>query len=339
MIVSPTIEQIAAIAQVSRSTVSRVLNDHPSVRPAVRERVLRVMREQNYAPHAAARSLARSQTNIVGLVIPRTAATIFAEPFFPLVIQGITEACSCQGYFLMLAMVTADLEQDFYSRIVRSRHFDGLIMLSSDLDDPILPQLIKDRVPLVLIGSHPYFQDLSWVDGANSEGAHMAVTHLLELGHRRIATITGPIEMEVSIDRRDGYKRALLEAGLPISSDLIVAGDFTQERGYEAMVRLLSLPQRPTAIFAASDSMAIGALRAIREAGLSVPGDIALVSFDDLPVAGFADPPLTTVHQPVLELGAKAVELLIERIKEPDRAPLHVRLPTRLVVRKSCGAM
>jgi LacI family transcriptional regulator len=339
MTIALTIEQIAVIAQVSRSTVSRVLNDHPSVRPEVRERVLRVMREHNYAPHAAARSLARSQTNIIGLVIPRTAATIFAEPFFPLVIQGITEACSSQDYFLMLAMITADLEQDFYSRIVRSRHFDGLIMLSSDLDDPILPQLIKDRMPLVLIGSHPYFQDLSWVDGANGEGAHMAVTHLLKLGHRRIATITGPIEMEVSIDRRDGYKRALLEAGLPISPELIVAGEFTQESGYRAMTQLLGLPQCPTAVFAASDSMAIGALRAIREAGLSVPEDVALVSFDDLPVAGFADPPLTTVHQPVLELGAKAVDLLIERIKVPERTPVQVRLPTKLIVRKSCGAM
>jgi LacI family transcriptional regulator len=334
-----TIEQIAEIAQVSRSTVSRVLNEHPNVRPLVRERVLRVMREHNYAPHAAARSLASSHTNIIGLVIPRSAATIFAEPFFPLVIQGVTEACNAQRYFLMLSMITADLEQDFYNRILRSRHFDGIIMLSSDVDDPILPLLIRDRTRLVLIGSHPYFQDLTWVDGANAEGAHMAVTHLIKLGHRRIATITGPLEMAVAMDRRDGYKRALLEAGLGVHPALIVAGDFTQESGYRAMLQLLGLDQRPTAVFVASDSMAVGTLRAIREAGLSVPGDIALVSFDDLPVASFADPPLTTVHQPVPELGARAVELLIERIKQPDLAPANVRLATSLVIRKSCGAM
>jgi LacI family transcriptional regulator, galactose operon repressor len=158
------------------------------------------------------------------------------------------------------------------------------------------------------------------------------------LGHRRIATIAGPLEMAVAMDRRDGYKRALLEAGLTVTPELIVAGNFTQESGYQAMSRLLGLAQRPTAIFTASDSMAIGALRAIREAGLTVPGDIALVSFDDLPVASFADPPLTTVHQLVQELGARAVELLIERIKQPDQPPVNVRLATSLVIRKSCGA-
>jgi LacI family transcriptional regulator len=316
-----------------------VLNNHPSVRPIVRERVLRVMREYNYAPHAAARSLASSHTNIIGLVIPRSAATIFAEPFFPLVIQGVTEGCNAQRYFLMLSMITADLEQDFYNRILRSRHFDGIIMLSSDVDDPILPLLIRDRMPLVLIGSHPYFQDLSWVDGANAEGAYMAVTHLIKLGHRRICTITGPLEMAVAMDRRDGYKRALLESGLMVNPALIAAGDFTQESGYRAMTHLLGLSPRPTAVFVASDSMAIGALRAIREAGLAVPGDIALVSFDDLPVAAFADPPLTTVHQPVPELGVKAVELLIDQVKQPDRPPVHARLQTSLVIRTSCGTM
>ncbi len=141
------------------------------------------------------------------------------------------------------------------------------------------------------------------------------------------------------MDRRDGYKRALLEAGLSVNPQLIVAGDFSQESGYQAMARLLRLPERPTAVFTASDSMAVGALRAVREAGLTVPGDLALVSFDDLPVAAFADPPLTTVHQPVPELGVKAVELLIEQIKQPELPPRQVRLPTRLVVRRSCGSV
>jgi LacI family transcriptional regulator len=339
MTISLTIEQIAEIAQVSRSTVSRVLNNQPNVRPAVRERVQQVMREHNYAPHAAARSLASNSTNIIAVVIPRSASTIFSEPFFPLVIQGITEACNEQSYFLMLAMITTELEQDFYNRIVRGRHFDGIIMLSSDVDDPILPLLIKDQTRLVLIGRHPYFQDLTWVDGANAEGAHAAVTHLVNLGHRRIATIAGPLQMAVSMDRRDGYKRALLEAGLAVNPQLIIEGDFSQESGYQAMARLLSLPERPTAVFTASDSMAVGALRAVREAGLTVPNDLALVSFDDLPVAAFADPPLTTVHQPVPELGAKAVELLIEQIKRPEQPPRQVRLPTRLVVRRSCGSV
>lgn len=333
-----TIEEIAELAQVSRSTVSRVLNNHPSVRPTVRDRVLRVINEQNYAPHAAARSLASSRTNIIGLLIPRSAATIFSDPFFSAVIQGVSEACNSHGYFLMLSMVTSEMEQGFYNRILRSRHFDGIIMLSSDVDDPILPLLIQDHTPLVMIGSHPYFQKLSWVDVDNREGARLAVAHLIGLGHRRIGTITGPLQMTAGLDRRDGYKLALVEAGIAVSPDLIIEGDFSQEGGYQAMLRLLALPQRPTAVFVASDAMAIGALRAAREAGLSVPDDIALVGFDDLPSGSFADPPLTTVHQPVLEMGAAAVGLLLDRLKLTDQPPLQVRQPASLVVRSSCGA-
>lgn len=335
---SLTIEEIAEIAQVSRSTVSRVLNNHPSVRQTVRDRVLQVIREYNYAPHAAARSLASSRTNVIGLLIPRSAAVIFADPFFPHVIQGITEACNSMGYFLMLAMVTADFEQGFYSRILRSRHFDGIIMLSSDVDDPILPLLIKDRMPLVLIGHHPYFQNLISVDVENREGARMAVAHLIGLGHTRIASITGPLQMTAGLDRRDGYKQALLEAGIPIVPELIVESDFTQEGGYQAMQRLLGLAPRPGAVFVASDPMAIGALRAIHEAGLEIPEDIALVGFDDLPSAAFSNPPLTTVRQPIAEMGLTAGRLLLDRLDRQDFTPAQVRLPTSLVVRGSCGA-
>jgi LacI family transcriptional regulator len=333
-----TIEEIAQLAAVSRSTVSRVLNNHPSVRPAVRDRVLRVISEQNYAPRAAARSLASSRTDVIGLLIPRSAAMIFSDPFFHTVIQGITEACASQGYFLMLAMVTADMEQGFYNRFLRSRHFDGLIMLSSDLDDPILPLLIKDHVPLVLIGSHPYFQNLTTVDVDHHAGVSAAVAHLIRLGHRRIGTVTGSLQMAVGVERRNGFKRALLEAGLPIEPELIVEGDFTQTGGYHAMSRLIGLPERPTAVFVASDTMALGALRAIREAGLAVPDEIALVSFDDLPHAAFTDLPLTTVRQPIGEMGATAVALLTDQIKQPDQAPIQVRLSTNLIIRETCGA-
>jgi DNA-binding LacI/PurR family transcriptional regulator len=333
-----TIEQIAELADVSRSTVSRVLNNHPSVRPAVRDRILQVINENGYAPQAAARSLASRRTNVIGLVIPRSAAVIFSDPFFPHVIQGINEACTNRGYFLMLSMVTADLEPGFYNRIVRSRHFDGVIMLSSDLDDPILPLLMKDRTPLVLVGRHPYFTDLTWVDVENREGAREAVKHLINLGHQRIGMIAGQLQMAAALDRRDGYKQALLEAALPIIPELMVEGGFTQQGGYQAMTRLINLPQRPTAVFVASDTMSIGALRAIHEADLSVPRDIALVSFDDLPVASFATPPLTTMRQPIFEMGCAAAELLIARLESQDITRIQRRIPTTLIVRQSCGA-
>lgn len=335
---SLTIEEIAQLANISRSTVSRVLNNHPNVRATVRDRVLRVISEQGYTPQAAARSLASRRTNVLGLLIPRSATIIFSDPFFAQVIHSVTEAAAQFGYFLMLAMVTADQEQGFYDRILRSRHFDGVLMLSSDIDDPILPQLLKDRVPLSLIGSHPYFQDITWVDAEQRSGARSAVAHLVGLGHRRIATITGPLEMYAAIERRDGYKHGMLEAGLPIVPEYLAIGDWTQQSGYRAMRQLLALPQRPSAVFVASDTMASGAIRAINEAGLAVPHDIALVAFDDLPAAAYANPPLTTVRQPIGEMGALAVRLLIDQLEQPGTSVVQVRLPTQLIVRGSCGA-
>jgi LacI family transcriptional regulator len=275
---------------------------------------------------------------VIGLLIPRSAALIFSDPFFGHVIQNLTETCARIGYFLMLSMVTADREQGFYDNILRSRHFDGVIMLASDIDDPILPLLIKDGTPLALIGSHPYFHDLTWVDAEQREGARKAVAHLAALGHRRIATITGPLDMAAALERRDGYKHGLLVSELPIRSELIVEGDWTQESGYVAMKQLLSLSQPPTAVFVASDTMAIGAIRALNELGRSVPDDIALVSFDDLPFAAYANPPLTTIHQPIAEMTATAVQLLVAQIERKERHGQHIRLPTKLVVRESCGS-
>lgn len=334
-----TIEEIARLANVSRSTVSRVLNNHPNVRGTVREKVLRVVHEHNYAPNAAARSLASSRSYTISLVIPRTAAAIFADPFFPQVIQGISEAASSAGYVLMLSMLSAEMEQPFYQRMVRGRHFDGVIMLSSDIDDPLLPRLVRDKVPLVLIGRHPFIEPLAHVDSENREGARVAVEHLLALGHERVATITGPLRMQSGLDRRDGYKQALLARALPIDPALVVEGDYTQQGGFEAMRQLLALGPRPTAVFAASDAMALGALGAAHAAGFRVPDDVAVVGFDDVPAAAFASPPLTTMRQPSAELGAAAVRALVAMLDDPTIPPAALRLPTTLVVRASCGAV
>lgn len=334
-----TIEEIARLAGVSRSTVSRVLNSHPNVRPQVRARVLAVIQQQGYVPQAAARSLASRRTRVIGLVIPHTAARIFDDPFFGPVIHSITEACAALGYFVMLAMLTHDREPSFYERVVRGRHFDGMIMLSSDIDDPLLPLLMRDRLPLVLFGSHPYFDELSWVDADHRSGVREAIRYLVGLGHRHIATITGPLTMQSALDRRDGYKQGLLEAGLPIRQELIAEGDWTQQSGYRALQHLLQVPVPPTAVFVASDSMAVGAMRAAAAAGYRIPDDLSIVGFDDLPFAAYTSPPLTTIHQPVGDMGATAVRLLVELIEHRASAPQQVRLPTRLVVRESCRAI
>lgn len=333
---SLTIEDIARLASVSRSTVSRVLNSHPGVSPTVRQRVQQVIRDKNYAPKAAARSLASSHTDTIGLLIPRSAAVSLGDPFIESMIQSIFEASAQQGYFAMLAMLTADMEHDFYDRILRSRHFDGVIMFSSDIDDPILPLLIKDGGPMVLIGRHPYFQNVRSVDVENREGARDAVAHLISLGHRRIGVVNGQMQMEAAQARRDGYKQALLEAGIGIDAELMVDGFYSDVAAHQAMLKLLDLYQPPTAVFAASDSMAIGALNAIVSRGLRVPDDIALVGYDDLPIAAIATPPLSTVHQPVSEMGAHAVRVLVEQIRGQGPAT-SVRLLAHLVVRESCG--
>jgi DNA-binding LacI/PurR family transcriptional regulator len=332
-----TIEEIAALAAVSRSTVSRVLNDQPSVRPAVRARVLQVIQEHHYTPRAAARSLASSRTNAVGLLIPGSAAFVFSDAFFPQVIQGISEACNNHGYILMLSTVTPEMEHDFYERVLRGHHVDGVIVMNANIDDPVLPLLIHDPTPLVLVGRHPYLRDLNSVDVENHEGALQAVRHVIGLGHIRIATITGPQHSSAAMDRRNGYKEALVEASLAIRPELIIEGDFTQEGGRQAMQTLLELAEPPTAVFVASDTMASGALQAARELGVRVPEDLALVSFDDLPFAPLLVPSLTTVHQPLYELGAAAADLLLKRLDRPEAPPERVWLPTQLVIRQSSG--
>jgi LacI family transcriptional regulator len=329
-----TIEHIASLAGVSRSTVSRVLNNHPGVKPRVRERVLSVIHEQNYTPHAAARSLATARSDSIGVLIPRSATFSLGDPFIATMIQSLFEASAQQGYFAMLAMLTTERETGFYDRILRGRHFDGVIMFSSDIDDPILPLLIKDGGPLVLIGRHPYFTNVVWVDVENRAAGHEAVSHLIGLGHRRIGLINGQLQMEAALARRDGYKQALLENGIPIDSELMVEGFFDQTSATHAMHRLLDLADPPTAVFAASDTMAVGALNAVRARGLRVPEDIAIVGYDDLRFAAESTPPLTSVKQPVEEMSVHAVRLLVDQIKGEDSAR-SVALPARLVVRES----
>ncbi len=332
-----TLEEIAKLAGVSRSTVSRVINDHPNVRPEVRERVWQVIREVGYQPHAAARSLATNRTQVLGLIIPQAVTTLFTDPFFPHLIQGMAEACNAHRYHLMLSLFTGRTDQEsLYRRVLRSGTLDGVVVASTTLDDPLIPRLLQEKLPFVSVGRHREAA-VSYVDVDNVAGARQAVEHLLRQGHRRIATVTGPLAMMAGRDRLEGYRQALEARGVPVDDALIAEGDFTEEGGRMAMQRLL--PHRPTAVFVASDTMAVGAMKAIKEAGLRIPEDVAVVGFDDLPVASIVEPALTTVRQPIERLGATAVEVLIGLIEQQAEAPQHVILPTQLVIRASCGAL
>lgn len=332
-----TLEEVAKLAGVSRSTVSRVVNDHPNVRPEVRERVWKVIEEVDYHPNRAARSLASRRSQIVGLVIPQEIHAVFSDPYFPILTEGIARACNEHDYTMVLGLITPEMQHP-YRRLVRGGLLDGVIVTSAVQDDPFVTRLLQDDFPFVLVGRTPQHDGVSYVDADNIGGARTAVQHLMRFGYRRIATITGPLNTIAGQDRYAGYQRGLRSSGLAHDPGLVVEGNFSEMSGNRAMQELLALEAPPDAVFAASDMMAIGALKAIRAAGLRVPEDIALVGFDDIPLATLFDPPLTTVRQSISDLGYTAATLLFENLESGGSvSPQRIILPTELVVRSSCG--
>ena len=335
-----TLEDVARLAGVSRSTVSRVINDHPSVRMETREKVWQAVRESGYRPHAVARSLVTRRTHIIGMVIPESVTDMFADPFFPLLLRGATETCNAHHYQLMLSLLNDPARQEeMYQRVVRNGYIDGVVVASASLNDSIFSRLLHDRFPFVTVGQHPD-EHVHYVDIDNVAGARMAVEHLIRLGHRRIGTITGRLDMTAGQDRLKGYRQALEAHRIPVDEELIIEGDFTEGSGEIGARRLL--PASPTAIFSGSDAMAIGALKVLRHAGYQVPQDIALVGFDDVPIASTIEPALTTVRQPIEHLGSMAVEVLVGLLQgapEEQRTTHKIILPTELIVRESCGAL
>ncbi len=331
------LEDIAKQVGVSRSTVSRVVNGHPHVREDVRKRVLEVIQKTGYHPNAAARTLASQRSQMIGLVLPRTVTSFFTDPYFPHLTQGIAQACNQSDYTLGLFLVgTKDDEEKIFPRVSRRGFLDGVLVQTGQIGDQLIDRLVNSNIPLVIIGRPFHADGVSYIDVDNVDAAYNAVSHLLRLGYQRIATITGPANSTTGIDRQEGYFRALAERDRTVDESLVAEGDFSEASGYYAMQRLL--PAKPDAVFAASDMMAIGAMRAVREAGLSIPGDVALVGFDDLPRAALTDPPLTTVRQQVQQFGMSAVGVLTDLIENGITPPRRVIMATELIVRESCGA-
>ena len=333
-----TLEDIAKQAGVSRSTVSRVLNDRPNVRKDVRERVQNVIESTGFRPHAAARTLASQHSWTIGLVIPLSVSFFFTDPYYPNLTKGIAQACNQYNYTLALFLVgTKEDEEKIFPRVSRKGLLDGVIIQAGHHgEQQIIGHLIDVKMPLVVAGRPFRSDNVSYIDIDNVNAAYVAVTHLIRLGNKRIGTITGPQHSTVGLDRKAGYTKALDERGFSVDESLIVEGDFTEGGGYYAMKKLLDA--KPDAVFAASDAMALGAMRATLECGLRIPDDIAFVGFDDLPIATLSDVQLTTVRQPVTQFGSKAVEVLIDLIENGTFPPHHIIMETELVIRESCGA-
>ena len=332
-----TLEDIAKQAGVSRSTASRVVNNDPNVSDSVRMKVQEVILTTGYLPHAAARSLASHRSWMIGLVLPRTVSTFFTDPYFPRLTQGVAQACNHNNYTLALFLLdTKEDEKRIFPRISRRGLLDGILLQTANMEDELIDRLINSDVPVVVVGRPFKAKGISYIDVDNVSSTDKAVSHLIHLGYKRIGNITGRMNTTVGIDRMEGYVKAITESGGIIDEHLIIEGDFTEQSGYEAMKQLL--PLRPDAVFAASDTMAIGAIRAVREAGLRVPEDIAFVGFDDLPIASLSDFKLTTIHQPIFQFGEKAVDNLIDMIENGSKPSRRIIMETELVIRDSCGS-
>jgi LacI family transcriptional regulator len=331
-----TLEDIARLSNVSRSTVSRVINAAPNVKDETREKVMQVIQNINFQPNLAARGLAAGQTNIIGLVIPAGVAFVFTDPYFPLLIQGISIGCNARDHSVMLWLAEPEYGRRTINQILHNGLVDGVIVSSTLMNDPIIQSLHESKMPFILIGRHPTL-DVNYVDVDNARAGQEATRHLLRLGRRRIATITGPQNQFASYDRHQGYLSALNERDQPLLPELVAEGDWTEAGGYAAMRLLIS--QQPDGLVAANDVTAIGALRALREAHLRVPEDVAVIGFDDTPNASRTQPPLTTIRQPIQAMGTLAVETLIDIINHPGLEPRHIIVATELVIRSSCGTL
>ena len=333
-----TLEQVARLAQVSRASVSRVVNGDRRVGDSVRVAVEAAVKELGYIPNRAARSLVTRRSDSVAVVIPEPTAQVFGDPFFPRILRGVSDALAAEEMQLVLLMPQGRTDEQRVERYLAAGHTDGVLLVSLHGSDPLPRDLSRRGIPVV-VGGRPPGAGISYVDVDNRRGAAVAVRHLVDTGRQRVATIAGPQDMAPGADRLAGYHEALAQGGPAVEGDLIEVADFTLEGGRAAMERLLDRASAPDAVFAASDLMALGALDALRAAGRRVPDDVALVGFDDSPLASSALPGLSSVRQPIEEMGREMTRLLIQSIRQPNDPPRRVILDTRLVIRQSSAPM
>jgi len=328
-----TIKDVAARVGVSCQTVSRVVNNKGEISDATRARVLAAIEELDYRPSAAARSMVMGSTCTLGCISPNLTDFTFAN-----IIEGAQAEARRLGYFVLTGSARTEADVEPLLEEMLRREVDGLIVLNPRADERyrhFLP-LIDKGMAVVYLNNTPRGEPVSSVRCDDHEGGYRATRHLIDLGHTAAATILGPDNEECTFDRFDGYRQALLEAGLDIDPALTAQGNWSATSGYRATQTLLTAGRTFTAIFAQNDQMAVGAIRALREAGQRVPADVSVIGFDDIPLASYFDPPLTTLRQPMEESGQQAARVLIETIQNPGRPPEQVLIHARLVERASC---
>jgi LacI family transcriptional regulator len=337
-----TIRELARLSGVSVATVSRVLNDYEDVSDRTRERVLKIARELDYTPSAAARTLVRQRSELVGVILETGEGhPDLQHPFFQEVLVGLKHRLGAGGYDLLLFATeipgngSGDLS---FLRRARHHRVDGVVVMGVDPHNAEVQKLARSPVPCVAVDLDLVGRRTGHVISDNLEGARLAVRHLYQQGHERIAIVTGMLATRPGADRLLGYREELESLGLRYRADYVQEGDFYFKSGYRGMQQLLELDEPPTAVFAAGDVMAAGCVRAAEERGVRVPEDVALVGFDDVQIAGLMQPALTTVRQDKIGLGATAADSLLRMIEHEDAAPPVTTLPVELVVRDSSGA-
>lgn len=333
----PTQNDVASRAGVSQATVSLVLNnsERTAIPEGTRKRVIQAIDELGYRPNILASSLRLGKTQTLGVILPDS-----ANPFFAEVSRAIEAAAFKHQYNLILCNTEENTQKELrYVDVLCNRQVDGIIFVAVGEQTDSLLHVIQKNIPVVVIDRDLPGIEVDAVLTDNFQGGYLATQHLIQLGHRKIGCIFGPSSVNPSSKRGEGFLKALTNYGIPPDDELMLRGDFHPHSGMEASRLMLSLANPPTAIFACNDLMAMGALRAITEAGLRTPDDISLVGFDDIELASYTNPPLTTITQPIQKAGEIAVEFLLERIREPGLPFRRVMLPISLTIRKSSGPL
>jgi len=336
---SATLKDIAQRTGKSITTVSRALNDYDDVSPETKVLVRRVAAELGYTPNLLAQRLQKHYSDTVGLVLP-TFGPRFADPYFSEILAGVgNQAAECGYDLLVSTRAPGEKELEVYRQKVQGRQVDGFIVVRTRCHDPRIEYLSDVGMPFVAFGRTAGDLDFPFVDEDGVHGMRLVAEHLASLGHRRIAFIAAPAELMFARHRLEGLREGLTRQGISLDEDLIVVGDLTQKGGYQQANRLLDRPHPPTAIAASNDLMALGVMSAAQERGMVIGVDLAVTGFDDIPLAEHSHPPLTTVRQPIYQIGRQVCRMLIQLIRGEELASRQVILEPKLVVRQSCGSM
>lgn len=336
-----TIKDVAKLANVAPSTVSRVIANNPRISEKTKRIVREAMAELGYHPNHHARSLANRNTQTIGIVMPSSGNSAMQNPFFPEVIRGISTKAHENHYGLY--MTTGNTQEEICEGVinmVQGGRIDGLVLLYSRIDDELIDYLLKVRFPFTIVGKPYQNQDLiTHVDNDNFRAAREATTHLIDLGHERIGFVGGGLDLVVTMDRLLGYEKATRVAGLPFRNDYIVHQEFLQEGGREAINKLMSVDNPPTGLVVADDIMAFGIVNALSEMGLSVPDDISIISFNNVMLAEYATPALTSVDINIFQLGYSAADCLFKLLNKEDLPSKRMTIPHSIIERQSCSEL